>query len=190
MAKRLVRICAWALGLLLAWMLVHTALSALFGVRDIGRAADYGVVFGSRVLSNGTPSRALRARLNAALNMYERRRLRWIVVSGARGREGWNEAYAMRGWLVAHGVPERAVIVDPWGRTTRATAGDLAALGVPRDATLCAVTQYYHVARACLALRQAGYARVGHVHADLYQWQDLWACGREFFAYYRYACGL
>jgi uncharacterized SAM-binding protein YcdF (DUF218 family) len=96
----------------------------------------------------------------------------------------------MRAWLVAHGVPDSAVVRDSLGATTRATARHAAAwLAAHGGGEALVVTHGFHVARAMLALRQAGVRSSGAAPADAGSRLDLGALARELVALPLYAAG-
>lgn len=65
------------------------------GLRDNARASDVGVVLGSKVMPDGTPSDRLRARLDKAADLYRQGMFGHIIVSGGTGVEGFSEAQVM-----------------------------------------------------------------------------------------------
>ena len=77
---------------------------------------------------NGRPSPVLRARLDHALPLYRERLAPRVVVTGGVGRgDTTSEATVGRQYLVNRGVPSSAVVVQPQGRTTRASMTAVAA---------------------------------------------------------------
>jgi len=73
---------------------------AAVGLTAHARPADMAIVFGNTVAPDSTPSPRLVARLQTAADLYRAHVVPAILVSGARGKEGVNEAPAMRAWLV------------------------------------------------------------------------------------------
>lgn len=141
---------------------------ALDGARDEepDPRGDLAVVLGNKVHPDGRPSQLLRHRLERALALWQRGAVREVMVSGALGKEGHDEAVVMRDWLVARGVPRERVIVDSQGWTTFHTARNARAVVRERGlASVVVVTSYYHVPRARLALERAGVANVKTAHA-------------------------
>ena len=93
-----------------------------FGSTDYRRDADVAVVLGARVYPDGPLSLALSDRLDTAVELFREGRVRFVLVSGATGVEGINEATAMRRYLLDVGLPEERVLFDPDGANTLATA--------------------------------------------------------------------
>jgi vancomycin permeability regulator SanA len=91
------------------FLLATTAL-VLAGLNDKLAPADVIVVPGNTIMPDGTPSPRLQARLDVALKQFQERRAPRILVSGATGKEGFDEAASMARYLVKHGVPASAII--------------------------------------------------------------------------------
>jgi vancomycin permeability regulator SanA len=181
-------------GVLLALVIGQLAVVAIDGVTDELGPADLAVVLGTKVGEDGRASDRLRARLDRGAELYRQGLVPRIVVSGGRGRSGFEEADVMRDYLVAAGVPADRVVVDRSGVDTWASARFVADLASSsgRSASsrtgarrVLVVSQFFHVPRAKLAMRRAG-LRVGGVHADYYEPRDVWGLARELPAWYLY----
>ena len=86
---------------------------------DQRRPVDAIVVLGAAQY-NGRPSPVLRARLDHAIVLYREGYAPMILVTGGVGRgDTTSEALAGQRYLVAHEVPQEAVVVQPVGRSTR-----------------------------------------------------------------------
>lgn len=174
------------LGALLALMifLLATAALVLEGLSDKVAPADVIVVPGNTIAPDGTPSPRLQARLDAALMQFQQRQAPRILVSGATGKEGFDEAASMARYLRARGVPASAIIEDNQGWTTDATARNAAALMQQHGwKTAMVATQYFHVPRFRLALERSSIAVSGNVHAPYFELRDLYSAPRETVGY-------
>ncbi|HEU4952952.1 MAG TPA: YdcF family protein [Gemmatimonadales bacterium] len=86
---------------------------------DQRRPVDVIVVLGAAQY-NGRPSPVLRARLDHAIVLYREGYAPMIVVTGGVGRgDTISEAIVGQRYLVAHEVPQEAVVAQPVGRSTR-----------------------------------------------------------------------
>jgi vancomycin permeability regulator SanA len=142
------------------------------------------VVPGNTIMPDGTPSPRLQARLDVALKQFQERRAPRILVSGATGKEGFDEAASMARYLVKHGVPASAIIEDNQGWTTDATARNAAFLMRQHGwKTAMVATQYFHVPRFRLALARAGISVSSQVHAPYVELRDLYSVPRETVGY-------
>ena len=168
-------------GLLLAVLCAAPAVwIAICGLRDHLAPADAIVVLGNTVAPDGMPSPRLRGRLDAALTAYRLNLAPRLIVSGATGKEGFDEAVVMADYLVAQGVPRDAVVVDSAGVDTLATATNVARIGGERGiGRVIVATQFFHVPRTRLALSLAGLDVVGSVHANYFEARDVYSLARE-----------
>jgi vancomycin permeability regulator SanA len=169
----------FALGVtLLVWDGLHD---------DIG-SADLGVVLGNTVSPDGAPSPRLAARLDRALELHREGVFHLVLVSGATGKEGRDEAQVMRDYLLQHGVPEADVVVDSNGGTTFATAANARRLMQERGLhSALVISQYFHVPRARLALCRFGVEKVYSAHARYFELRDLYSAPRELIGFLDYA---
>ncbi|MFC5750380.1 SanA/YdcF family protein [Actinomadura rugatobispora] len=100
------------------------------------------------------PSIFLARRLELARDLYQRGKVKVILVSGDNRVAGYDEPTVMRDHLVAAGVPDRKIVrdfagLDTWDSCTRAKR----IFGVQR---LTVVTQGFHLPRAVALCRAAG----------------------------------
>lgn len=151
------------------------------GLYDNASASDVGIVLGSKVMPDGTPSNRLRARLDRAADLYAQGFFKHVIVSGGTGLEGVSEARVMANYLVGQRkIPADAIILDEHGYTTRLTAQNSATLMHSHGfETAVVVTQYFHITRSRLALHQAGVVRVTSAHPSYFELRDLYSIARE-----------
>ncbi len=163
---------------------VAAALIAYVGLHDQVAAADIIVVPGNTVQPDGLPSERLKSRLDIALRLFKERRAPAIFVSGGVGREGHDEAAVMAAYLIANGVPSNAIVRDSLGVTTAATAANAAKyLHANKLHSALVATQYFHVARTCLALERSGVIVSGAAHARYFEVRDAYSLAREVLGY-------
>ncbi len=160
---------------------------SIAGSRERLFSADAAVVFGNTAYPDGTPSPRLAARLDRSLALYRDGFCRAIIVSGAVGKEGVDEAKVMHDYLLARGIPAKAIVTDSSGVNTAATARFTAAwLAAHGGKSVIAVSQYFHLPRARLALGRAGIGSVGTASADYWEWRDIYSVSREVAAFVVY----
>ena len=100
---------------------ISLAMVLVVSQQDQRRPVDAIVVLGAAQY-NGRPSPVLRARLNHALSLYREGLAPLVVVTGGIGRgDTTSEAVVGQRYLVAHGIPEGAVVAQGEGRTTKAS---------------------------------------------------------------------
>lgn len=151
-----------------------------YGFSDNLAVVDTAVVLGNTVYPDGTLSPRLKARLDRALELYRQGYFKRIIVSGASGAEGYDEADAMKNYLIAQGIAPTAIVADPHGYNTFETARNTAALMVGRqDSSVMAISQYFHLLRCTIALRKFGLKNVRAAHAHYFGWRDVYSLFRE-----------
>lgn len=176
----------YGFGLLLAWLLVHTVLISLDGLRNGQQRADIGVILGNKVNEDGTLSERLTQRLACGLALYRSGRVPRLLVSGGLGREGFWEGTKMREYLLRHGVPDSAIVVDNAGNNTQQTVRNTVQLRAKLPIrSVLVVSQFYHISRTKMLYRQAGFAEVNGASPAYFELRDIYSLLREFVAYYQ-----
>lgn len=167
--------------LIVTLVLAGAGAIAIDGLRDNVRTSDVGVVLGSKVMPDGTPSNRLRARLDKAAELYRQGMFGHIIVSGGTGVEGFSEARVMATYLAERqAIPRTALLLDEGGNTTEATARNSAAIMRARGfESAVVVTQFFHLTRSRYALGRAGIDTVYTAHADYFEARDAYSLARE-----------
>jgi uncharacterized SAM-binding protein YcdF (DUF218 family) len=110
-----------------------------------------------------------------------------VIVSGGTGKAGVNEALAMRDYLLQLGLPAGDVIVDPEGTDTRASARFTGQYLARRNLqSVIAVSQFFHLPRLGMALKNEGIPKVGSLHAAYFEARDVLSVLREIPACFAY----
>jgi len=165
---------------LLVGALAAAGVLSVVGLSDRIASADAVVVPGNTVNPDGSPSARLAARLDISLAAFQAGRCKVIVVSGARGAEGIDEAEAMKRYLVKAGVPPDHILQDSRGFNTEATAHNAAQMLHKRGFnTVLAVSQFFHVPRLRHLLAAQGLEVVGNEHARYFEARDIYSTFRE-----------
>jgi len=145
-----------ALAVLLFLTITAVAL-VIDGLTNTREPSDFGLVLGNKVHPDGTLSVALRSRVEHAAALYQAGLVGHLLVSGATGREGHDEAKSMRKALLALGIPDAAITVDSEGWDTRASARNAATFANQKGfGSVTVITNYYHISRSKLACQQGG----------------------------------
>lgn len=158
------------------------------GLTDDLFDADFAVVLGNKVEPNGEPSKRLKARLDAGLDIYKKGMCRKIIVSGGVDKAGYDEARVMKKYLVGNNVPEDDIIEDSCGINTYYT-GKFCAYESKKNnwSKGIVVTQYFHISRSRLALKRFGIKEVGTAHAKYFELRDIYSTFREIPGYIKYS---
>ncbi len=177
----------YTLIILLVWFMIHSTIIVLDGLKDNIENVDTAVVLGNKIESAGNPSDRLKSRLDCALQLYKEGCFKYIIVSGAIEKEGFDEAREMRGYLIRNGVPSDIIIIDNNGINTLETAKNTKAIMDQMGLKgVMIISQYYHITRSKLAFSKIGLSDVTHAHARYFELRDLYSVFREFFAFYKY----
>ena len=128
---------------------------------------DYIIVLGARVEPDGSPSPALRRRLDAAKAYLEENPDTVAIVSGGYGTdEPMAEAVCMQRELISAGIaPERILVEDQSSSTEENLAFSKALIDKPYP-SVGVVTNNFHVYRALLYAKQAGFTNAHGVAAE------------------------
>jgi uncharacterized SAM-binding protein YcdF (DUF218 family) len=149
---------------LVAVLLLGSLVGAIYwqARKDQTRPVEAIVVLGAAQY-DGRPTPVLQARLDEVLEAYQAGVAPLVVVTGGR-QEGdrFTEAEASRDYLVAHGVPERAILLENEGHSSwesmQGVGGILAARGVER---VLLVSDGFHLFRLKLMARHLGLTAFG-----------------------------
>lgn len=176
------------LALILAFAFAACCLAiVLDGLRDDLHPADLAVVLGNTVHRDGTPSVQLQARLDHAADLYRQGYFKYIFVSGAHGKEGYDEPCVMARYLEAHGIPANIIYQDNEGFNTWPTAQNTATfLKQHQLKSVLVISQYFHLPRCRLAFSRWGIAPTYTSHAHLWVWRDFYSVPREVIGYLWY----
>lgn len=161
-AKRALVIARRVLTVIVVAMFVLWAGSAaavlVWSSRDEAQPAQVIVVLGAAQYA-GKPSPVLRARLDHALDLWDRHLASLLILTGGTGAgDTTSEAAVGRNYARKHGVPDSAILVENEGRTTsesmRAVAGMLEVRGLQ---TALLVSDPFHMLRLRILARRFGF---------------------------------
>jgi len=138
--------------------LISGAAVLVWSSRDEARPAQAIVVLGAAQYA-GKPSPVLRARLDHALDLWNRHLASLLILTGGMGSgDTTSEAAVGRNYARKRGVPDSAILVENRGRTTsesmQAVAGMLEVRGL-QSALL--VSDPFHMLRLRILARRFGF---------------------------------
>jgi uncharacterized SAM-binding protein YcdF (DUF218 family) len=141
-----------------ALWLISAAAVLIWSYRDEARPAQAIVVLGAAQYA-GKPSPVLKARLDHALDLWNRHLATLLILTGGTGSgDTTSEAAVGRSYARKHGVPDSAILVENEGRTTsasmKAVAGMLEVRGL-QSALL--VSDPFHMLRLRILARRFGF---------------------------------
>ena len=141
----------------LAWVAaVSIAIERQAG-RDEARPAGAIVIFGAAEYA-GRPSPVLRARLDHAFDLYQRKLAGLVIVTGGAGGDPvYSEGAVGRDYLRKRGVPDRALIAETLGSDTAHSAERVANILRANGVETCdAVSDAYHMFRVKRMMAREG----------------------------------
>jgi len=152
-------------------------------VDAVGDTHTTGMVLGAAVYPGGTPSSALRERLDTAIALYNDGKIKRILVSGAHDEEVYDEPRAMKAALVASGIPAEAVIEDNLGLRTYDSCRRAKSEFQIDD--LLVISQGFHLPRALFLCRSVGIQASGVYSVGTFStYYSRWYTLREVAAMY------
>jgi len=116
-------------------------------------AAPVALVFGAG-LTRSEPSPLLAERLDMAIALYRRGKVKRILVSGDNSDRYHDETEAMRRYAVEQGIPARDLLADDWGLSTYDSC--VRARQVFHLDQVLLVTQRFHLSRATFIANSVG----------------------------------
>ncbi len=175
-------------NLFIIWLLAHSLIIIFDGLTDDIQKADIAVVLGNKIEADGQVSPRLKIRLVRALELYQKKMVLKILVSGGIDPNGHNEAVIMKKYLVKNGVKPNDILLDEYGNNTYLTALHTKSLLVRHGfSSVIAISHYYHISRIKLAFKNFKIHRIYTAHANiLLELTEPYSIFREFVAYYYY----
>lgn len=162
-------------------------------VRDEARPADVILVLGAAEY-HGRPSPVLRARLDHALELYNRSLARLVMTTGgAGGDKVFTEGGVGRTYLIAHGVPSERIVVENEAESTvesTAMAGEIMRrMGLH---SVIVVSDGYHIYRVKRMLQFRGLKVYGSPRKDLTHepWRERWNYVKQAIGYLLWRAGV
>ena len=168
--KRTVRIAlliAAALVLFISLLIFHAnarvACCAQYVYSDADRLPEHecALVLGtSRIVQGKYLNEYFQSRINAAVKLYRKGKVRRILVSGDNGRKTYNETEDMKNELLKNGIPEKDILLDYAGfRTLDSVLRSRNLFGYRK---YIVVSQQFHCERAVYLARKHGLEVIGY----------------------------
>ena len=112
------------------------------------------IVLGAGLLDAGVLSPIFRDRVDIAIELYKKNKVKTILVTGDDGTATHNEVNPARDYLLAHGVPSEAIFLDHAGFDTYSSM--YRARDVFLVTSAIVVTQSFHLPRSVFIARSLG----------------------------------
>lgn len=188
MVNRLQRVAifgfaAYALLAAGAWVWVSHVSSPYIAdsVRDV-TPVQAGLVLGASPKNrNGdAPNAYFAYRIDAAAALYNAGKIQYLIVSGDRRDDGYDEPTAMRDALIAEGIPPDRIYRDAAGFHTRDSVARAHLLFGVGDAIV--ISQRFHAERAIFLARAQGLRFSGYAAQDVGAYFGVLTMARETFS--------
>ena len=120
-------------------------------------------------------------RIEAAARLYKMGKVEYLLLSGDKSSDAYDEPLAMRESLIAHGVPSENIILDKSGfRTLDSIVHSIKIYG---QSSITIISQRFHNERAIYLARSKGVDAVAYNAQDVVRWNKyLKIHGREYLA--------
>jgi uncharacterized SAM-binding protein YcdF (DUF218 family) len=192
--KRAVGTAILAAGAILAALIAYVSVRIeRQSTRDEARNADVILVLGAAEY-RGRPSQVLRARLDHALELYQKKLAPLVLTTGGAGGDPvFTEGGVGRSYLIGRGVPPEAIIVETEGETTvesTAMAGEIMRRMGLRSVIV--VSDGYHIYRVKRMLQFRGLAVYGSPRKERNQesLRERWNYVKQSIGYLLWRAGL
>src|SRR5680860_448917 len=158
--KKIIRfiLILFTLGILVIWgvsiYIQQVTVSSIY--EDIETLPDTNtvIVLGASVHSDGKLSPILQDRVDTALNLYKKGKVKRFLLSGDNRTDDYDEVSAMRNYLLDRCVPEAIIFVDPAGLDTfDSMYRSMKVYEVPNAVV---VTQNFHLPRTLFIAQNLG----------------------------------
>lgn len=149
------------LGILMALSFLIRSSSKPFIYQDAHKIpqAYTGLVLGARVYPSGRPSLILKDRLDAAILLYEQKKITRILLSGDHGQKHYDEVNHMKNYLLNQNIPGKDIFLDHAGFDTYNSLFRAREVFEVKD--LIIITQTFHLSRALYIARGLGLTAYG-----------------------------
>ena len=141
---------------------------ALYDDLNLVPTCEVGLLLGTNpYLKNGQPNKYFLYRIEAAVQLYQAKKIQYILVSGDNHRNDYNEPEEMKKALIKKGIPETSILMDYAGfRTLDSVVRAKTVFGKER---FMIISQRFHNERALYL------AQYNHIEAVGFNAQDVTA---------------
>ncbi|QYS89588.1 SanA/YdcF family protein [Flavobacterium davisii] len=141
-----------------------------------------GIIFGAGINGN-QPSKYLKDRLDAGIQLYNKHKIEKILLSGDNGRDEYDELTVMKNYCYQNGVDTTKIYIDYAGFDTYSTLYRAKSIFKIKNAIL--ISQKYHLNRAIYIGSQKGLDVIGYsANKGAYKGYK-YVCFREYFSRFK-----
>jgi SanA protein len=140
-----------------------------------------GLVLGtSKFLKNGSINLYFKYRINATVELYQKGKIDFVLVSGDNGNENYDEPTDFKNELIKKGIPENKIFLDYAGFRTLDSV--VRAKEIFGQINITVISQKFHNERAIYLAEKNGVSAIGFNAKDLSGRYGLKTRIREYFA--------
>lgn len=145
---------------------------------DWTKSKKIGLVLGtSKFLWGGKVNLYYKYRIDCAVALYKKNRVRIFIVSGDNGSENYNEPDLMKQDLIEAGIPEANIFCDYAGFRTLDSIIRAKEIFGAND--LLIISQKFHLERALYLSKRVGVNAIGVIAKDVPKWYNKAGYYRE-----------
>lgn len=144
------------------------------------RPPDCAIILGASVRADGTPSEILKLRLDKGIDLYKKRLVKKLLLTGDNGKIEYNEVEVMKDYALSKGVPGEDIFLDHAGFSTYESM--YRAKHVFKVDKALIITQKFHETRSVYIGRKLGVEVYGVPSGDVKRKNNRRDIIREFFA--------
>lgn len=138
------------------------------------------IVFGAGYYSSGKLSAILEDRVSTAIELYKKKKVKKILMTGSNPIKEYDEPTAMMNYAIKKGVPKKDIVRDYAGFRTYDSVYRAKEVFDVKSAIL--VTQHYHMFRALYTAHRMGINSIGVTSNKRRYLKEDWYQTREFMA--------
>lgn len=154
---------------LIDWRINSAEKPFIFNAKDVPKSQT-AIILGAKVYSSGALSGMLEDRAVTAIDLYKKRKVEKILVSGDHSTENYDEVNAVKKYLLKNGIREEDIFLDYAGFDTYDSL--YRAKEIFQVSSIVIVTQNFHLPRALYIARSIGIESYG-VSADLHTYSGI-----------------
>lgn len=163
------------------WIVVNsTRNQVFFDIKDLP-SNDVGLVLGtSKYVARGKENLFFRYRMEASARLFKEGKVKYLILSGNKEAETYDEPKAMQQALNKLGVPEEAMLLDTAGYRTYDSV--VRCRDVYQQEKVTVISQNFHNARALYLAQHEGLNAVGFAAQDVPDGYSVRTLLREYLA--------
>lgn len=148
------------------WRIERASAHEIYADVTLVPANKVGLLLGtSKWLRNGQPNLYFKYRIDAAVELYQAGKIKYILVSGDNRTVYYNEPRDMQRELIKRGVPEAAIYLDYAGFRTLDSVVRCKEIFGQEHFTV--ISQEFHNRRAIYIAKQKGFGIIGYNAKDV-----------------------